>query len=240
MEGKGWRMTTTMASDLVQVMATVVASLDRSGDTEATLHRITASAGCNIPNADVVSVSVRSHHPEDLRTVAPTDPLATRLDEIQYALREGPCFEAVDDSPRKVVRSGDLSADPRWPQFGALAEECGMRSQLSVQIRDDGHTTCLNLYSRQPDAFTASDDLPELFGLHARAALGHAGERDHLTQAMRTRTDIGKAIGIVMARYSLDDERAFEFLVRVSQEGNIKLRDLAAKIVAIGSGDTNL
>ena len=42
---------------------------------------------------------------------------------------------------------------------------------------------------------------------------------------------IGQAIGILMERYEMDEERAFAFLVRASSQSNIKLRDLAAELV---------
>jgi len=38
-----------------------------------------------------------------------------------------------------------------------------------------------------------------------------------------------------MARYQLDRERAFQVLVRTSQQGNRKLHDLATEVVRTGS-----
>jgi AmiR/NasT family two-component response regulator len=35
-----------------------------------------------------------------------------------------------------------------------------------------------------------------------------------------------------MERYQIDEDQAFKFLVRVSQTGNIKLRDVAAQLVS--------
>ena len=52
-----------------------------------------------------------------------------------------------------------------------------------------------------------------------------------MTQAIGARTMIGQAVGILMERYRLDPNRAFGYLVRTSQTGNIKLRDVAADIV---------
>jgi AmiR/NasT family two-component response regulator len=40
------------------------------------------------------------------------------------------------------------------------------------------------------------------------------------------------AIGIVMERYGVEEDRAFAFLVRVSQDSNVKLREVAADIIA--------
>lgn len=48
---------------------------------------------------------------------------------------------------------------------------------------------------------------------------------------MRTRQHIGIAVGIVMQRYGLDQDRAFQYLARVSQSSNIKLREVAEEVI---------
>jgi len=74
--------------------------------------------------------------------------------------------------------------------------------------------------------------------LHAGSVIGHAKHHDQLVQAVQTRTDIGKAIGILMARYDLSEDRAFEFLVRVSQDSNTKIRNLARQIIEMTAADS--
>ena len=63
--------------------------------------------------------------------------------------------------------------------------------------------------------------------------------RDHrrtLRQALQTNRTIGTAVGIVMAGYQLDQQRAFQVLVRTSQQNNRKLQDVpAAEVVRTGS-----
>ena len=39
------------------------------------------------------------------------------------------------------------------------------------------------------------------------------------------------AIGLTMARFDLDSERAFQYLVRASSTSQIKIRDIAQQIV---------
>jgi hypothetical protein len=53
-----------------------------------------------------------------------------------------------------------------------------------------------------------------------------------LDGALRSREQIGQAIGIVMQRYGLTHDPALAFMVRTSQTKNIKMRDLAAEIIA--------
>jgi len=42
---------------------------------------------------------------------------------------------------------------------------------------------------------------------------------------------IGQAIGILMERYEMNEDRAFAFLVRASSHGNVKLRSVAQELV---------
>jgi AmiR/NasT family two-component response regulator len=54
---------------------------------------------------------------------------------------------------------------------------------------------------------------------------------EELHTALDTRHTIGLAQGLLMARYELTTEQAFEYLRRSSQEGNVKLRRLADRVV---------
>jgi AmiR/NasT family two-component response regulator len=62
-------------------------------------------------------------------------------------------------------------------------------------------------------------------------ALGWSRQDETLNQALSTREVIGQAVGIVMERYRLDPHRAFAFLVRTSQVGNVKLHDVAVGVI---------
>jgi ANTAR domain len=56
-----------------------------------------------------------------------------------------------------------------------------------------------------------------------------------LRKALLSRLQIGQAEGLLMGRYSLDPDAAFRLLVKLSQEGHMKLRDVAARLVADAS-----
>jgi AmiR/NasT family two-component response regulator len=70
-----------------------------------------------------------------------------------------------------------------------------------------------------------------LFAVHAALALGRARRESQLSEALATRKVIGQAIGLLMARYRINEERAFQFLVRASSTSNTKLRDIAREVV---------
>ncbi len=81
-------------------------------------------------------------------------------------------------------------------------------------------------------AFTAEDIADGLaLAAHVAVALAGAQEIEHLEHALRGRTVIGQATGILMERFDLDPERAFSVLSRMSQQKNAKLREIAGEIV---------
>ena len=55
-----------------------------------------------------------------------------------------------------------------------------------------------------------------------------------LRRALQSNRTTGTAVGIVMARYDLDSERAFQVLVRASQQNNRKLSDIAEELIRTG------
>jgi AmiR/NasT family two-component response regulator len=56
-------------------------------------------------------------------------------------------------------------------------------------------------------------------------------EVENLHGALQTREVIGVATGMIMQRYRLSQEKAFGYLTRRSQHGNVKLRDLALDVI---------
>lgn len=200
------------------------------GTLDATLQQVTASAVELIPGCEFASITIR-HGDERLETIHPTDPMLTALDEQQYALQEGPCYDAATD--RAQVVADNLAADARFPRYGPVAVEAGIRSMAAFRLFErDSVQGALNLYASRVGAFTAYDAMAALFQSQAAVAISYAHEITNLEEALSTRTTIGKAMGIVMERYQLNDERAFAFLTRLSQHRNVKLRLIAEEMVA--------
>ena len=63
-------------------------------------------------------------------------------------------------------------------------------------------------------------------------------ENSDLKEALRTRTVIGQATGLLMARLNLTPDVAFAVLVKRSSYANRKVRDIAAEIVASAAAAT--
>lgn len=166
-----------------------------------------------------------------LTTLAGTDPFVFALDDMQYAVDEGPSLTAVREGHTVII--DDAESEHRWPRFMPYAVNLGLRSHLGVPINVEDHTLGgLNLYSTTHTHLDA-DRLAhaKVFAAQAAIALGQSRREGHLAAALQSSRTIGKAIGMTMERFDLDDEEAFARLARLSQESNVKLRDLAAHLV---------
>ena len=207
--------------------------MGRAPDLDATLDAIVHSCAASLPTFEHVGISTTGPD-QPPRTRAVTSHLVAKLDAVQYELGEGPCVDTLRGSER--VSAPHLGCDQRWPRYVPRAvQHAGLRSQLAVRlfIDDKGVVGGLNLYSTSSDQVDEADvDLAELFAAHASVALGHAWERADLQRAIEGRTIIGKATGLLMERFQLDDPAAFAYLARMSSTSNATLRDVAAQLVA--------
>jgi GAF domain-containing protein len=203
-----------------------VRDLSGEGDPPATLERLVEIAPEFFPHCHHAGVSIVER--DGIRTPAATSEELRQLDEAQYTLGQGPCFEAIRSTPTVVVE--DLAHDPRWPIWGrAMAEQLEIRSSLSFRLftRSDHSWGALNVYSRLPRAFTDEDVVHgQTIAAMAAVVLARSINDEQLVRALETRTHIGQATGILMERYDLDADRAFEVLRRISSQTNTKLRDL--------------
>ena len=99
-------------------------------------------------------------------------------------------------------------------------------------LSEQGTIGGINLYSTEQTTIEEhAPQIAEVFAAHAAVTLGRVRELDQLQAAIETRQRIGQAVGVIIERYKLDEERAFGFLVRMSSQSNTKLRDVAAAVV---------
>lgn len=217
--------------DIANALAEAAQTLNLHQTLEEALNVVAHVARDSIPGFDHVGISTleRNGKPE---TRAGTDDLVWELDTIQYELDEGPCVDSLHQA--SVVTAPDIRNDRRWPRYVPAAAEKGLLSQMAVKLSLNGQQTIggLNLYSTSTrEIHPEAEHIAELFAAHAAIALGHARDREHLNEALHSRKVIGQALGILMERYTMNEDRAFAFLIRASSTSNIKLRDIAQELV---------
>ncbi|MGV2922062.1 GAF and ANTAR domain-containing protein [Streptomyces alfalfae] len=171
-------------------------------------------------------------------TVVSSGSPAPDLDEKQYGQDDGPCLQSLRKAEEVAVR--DMAAETRWGDYPAYAASRGIRSSLSLPIAAHTHTAgALNVYAAPPDAF-AGVDVGALRSLAAEATGGIAVARrisetqefaEQMRTAMRSRSVIDQALGVVMGQRRCTAEEAFDILRSASQRRNVKLRDLCGELL---------
>jgi GAF domain-containing protein len=176
-------------------------------------------------------------------TVAHTGQLAVDLDETQYERGHGPCLHAARTG--ELTEIADTRTETRWQDYTQRAAERGNLSSLSIPLvidQDEQVTGALNVYARQPDAFDEdSRSVATRFGPYAAVATGNMyayqsarDMADNLQAALESRAVIDQAKGVLIERYKLTPDQAFQLLARVSMNANRKVRDIADRLVHTG------
>jgi GAF domain-containing protein len=167
--------------------------------------------------------------------------LAVDLDERQYQQGDGPCLSAATEGATVLV--SDTRTDPRWPGYLPEAVRRGCLSSLSVPLPlDNALRGALNIYARQAAAFSAGDrERGSRFAGHAAVAVANmqahqaAVQRgEHLQTALESRAVIDQAKGILMERYKVSADGAFQMMATLSMESNVKVRGIAERVVSTG------
>ncbi len=173
-----------------------------------------------------------------VHTVAASDETADRIDELEKALGEGPCLDAIDEDEKDQHICSDLTDGSKWPVLAKrIMDETSVRGMAGFRLRQDGKRVgALNVFSDTPGALT-DHSLEQAIMLTAfasvtLAALDRGEEAATLRRGLESNREIGKAVGLLMAMHSIDDDRAFEMLAKVSQEMNVKVAEVAAQVVA--------
>ena len=184
--------------------------------------------------ADCAGAGIMIRHARNrIETPVSTSPAIAKAHDLQVDLNEGPCLDVITEQLGRTFITGNAGADPRYPKWGPAVVELGFFSVISVALKTDERVYgSLNLYAEEPYAFTDDDvAVTEVFSRHASVALAGAEEGHGLQAAVDARKLIGQAQGILMERFDIDADRAFDFLRRQSQDNNIKLRAVADWIV---------
>ena len=176
-------------------------------------------------------------------TVAGSSPRAVELDRIEQSVGDGPCIRALLTMVPEHIE--DVGSDPRWPEYQRRLAEAGIHSTLGVplEIGNDA-SAALNFFASEPRAFTAEAyDKAVGFGeaaagaLHLAVRIGAAQNRvKDLEAAMKSRTAIDLACGVIMGQNRCSQDEAMAILSKVSSNRNQKLRDVAAEVLMKVSG----
>ncbi len=211
-------------------MADLARSVAAPRNIDDVLNGVTSSAVELLTGADTAGVLLVSKGGK-FESLSGTSELIYKLDRLQEQFKEGPCLDAaVNDL---VVRTEDFQTESRWPQYSRGVCELGVRSSISFKLYTGERTAgALNVFSRKPHSFGADAEvIGSILAAHAAAAILASRDSQQLQAALLSRDLIGQAKGILMERFSIDAVGAFEMLRKLSQQMNVRLYEIAQRVV---------
>lgn len=200
-----------------------------------TLSRVAELAKQTIPGAAEVSVTLMQDGA--VTSVAFTGPLATALDERQYEAGFGPCMDAALSG--NTISIDDTAHSDTYPDFGRLVARHGITHTMSIGLPVEQRTVgALNIYGTGAAFDENSAELATAFASYAAVAVANASVyastvtlAGNLQKALESRAVIDQAKGILMREHHCSADAAFDELVRRSNAGNRRLREIAQDIV---------
>ena len=207
---------------------------------------ILAAAQLSTPGSTIHSgvTVLRLKRPE---AVAASDAAAQALGELQNGFGDGPSLTALRNQTTVLV--ADLAAETRWQGYVRTALRHGVSSILCVPLDlAGGGEAVFNLYSGRSNGFSGEDiGVAEMLAGQAASSLRlilritqPREAKEDLSAATESRTVIDMAIGAIMAENSCTRATAFGILTRASSARNLKLREMAAAVIASIPGEQTI
>ena len=230
------------AEELLTVVQQLGGVLLSAETIESAVQLVVEAAVRTIPGS--VGAGVTLVDPHGTRSLAASSVLVEEADRLQYEFEDGPCLTAWRE--QTVVRVDDVATEARWPRWTAAVASLGVRSALSSPLVAGGTSVgAIKVYADRPNAYDASEeDLLQIFARQAAILLTNAqsmAETRQLTaqlmDAMRSRTLLATATGILLARGATDEQEALDLLVRAAQRSNLPVHEVARRLVASPTGE---
>lgn len=112
--------------DFEERLARIARDLVNEPDLEHTLQRVADAAAASLNGRVWASVSLVQARRE-VETPASTDDRATRADQLQYEMQDGPCLDAIRE--QETFQVDDMTTDQRYSRWTtAVAGETGIRA----------------------------------------------------------------------------------------------------------------
>jgi GAF domain/ANTAR domain len=203
------------------------------------LRRLCSAAVKSVP-ASGAGVSVMTDG--GVRGVAAASDAASEVvDELQFALGEGPCMDAF--ASRRPVMEADLAAGgmARWPVYAAAARTHGVRATFALPLQvGAARLGVLDLYRDQPGSLSADElvwalrfaDVATTMLLDAQQ-VASPGDADHgLDEVLAYRFELHQAQGMIMVQLRVSLAAAMALLRAYAYAHDRPLDEVARDVVA--------
>lgn len=179
-------------------------------------------------------------HRGRLQLMAASDERSEMLELFQVQAREGPCQDCFAQGTA-VINADLTQASDRWPTFAPRAVAAGYRSVHAFPLRLRNQTLgALNLFGTDTGRMDATDirivqalaDVATIGMLQQRAIQRGDDLTDQLQGALNTRIVIEQAKGMIAQGHAITPDQAFDMLRTYSRRHNLKLTDVANRVVS--------
>lgn len=204
------------------------------------LHQLCSALARDLP-AYGVGISLMNDDYSGGGTAAASSPASRLLDELQFALAEGPCIDAY--AGRRPVLEPDLAGAglTRWPVYGPAASEDGVRAVFAFPLQiGAARLGALDVYRREPGSLSGTSvsqavtfaDIAVGMLLDAQSEATAGEPADGLDDVLANRVEVYQAQGMTMVDLGVSLEEAMARLRAHAFAENRHLSDIARDIVA--------
>ena len=218
-------------SEAFGTLARIVYSTD---DFQQVYQAIVTTAPNVVTGCDHASLMLRRQG--RFETMAASDEVARVIDGYERDLGEGPCIDAISDA--SVFHDADLTNGSPWPRLtGRVLAGTPVRGMAGFRLHTgEEQNGALNLFSDSPDGLTEhAVHQGIVLASFISVALMASAQREtaeSLRAGLHSNREIGKAVGLLMAFHEITDDEAFAMLRSTSQAMNVKLSEVARRVVA--------
>jgi ANTAR domain-containing protein/GAF domain-containing protein len=171
---------------------------------------------------------------------AASDPLTDHLEELQFVLGEGPCWDAFATRRPVLVPKLGGEAAHRWPMYTPVAHDSGIRAVFSFPLQMGAvRLGVLDVFRQQTgslsddelvDALTfAQVTMTALLEQHEDPATASLG--DGLTEAVEHRAALFQAQGMVMVQLGVSIGEALARMRAYAYAHGRRLDDVARAVL---------
>lgn len=191
----------------------------------AALNHLAAFAAGAVPGVMRCSVSLITDG--ELPTLAASGPEAQPLDDLQYAVGQGPGLDAA--RTRALVTAQHLPTDARWPDLAECALAQGVHSVAAIPLDVlRSSVGSLSLFVARPHGIDPDLLLTAMAIVNqAEVLLAEIGRREALSDG----ATVDRAVGVIIAQRGCGVREAYDVLHETALHLGMDRRAVAERLV---------
>jgi ANTAR domain len=222
-----------LSGELAQAAGELL-SLASTSESRA-MNRLVELAARHVPGCSGATAVL--WHGDEPAVSSASHPDLSELAAVQLECGRGPAIDALAGG--KQMSCLDTLSEARWPEYASRALSMGVRSSLTLVHRSAELGLTLTIYATRPRVLDASRaPVGELLIAFVSAAMHNTSTFDEaqrtarqLSEGADSRAVVDQAKGILMVGLSCSADEALRRMREISQSSQIKVTEVARRIV---------